>query len=264
LAVADLAVLLRLLQVRLCFRLLQLLRTTQVACRARRLRERCGWPRGMGELEQSALSRARAAALALALVQAGCFLVPWARLRIPGGAVFGPLGGAYADVGLVGCLGGDLCDAANAVSKDKGVPPWLKGGMQDNLKDSSLYTASVCATVSLVAAMSCIMGSEYVWWFRPRHDMGELRSGVDVRILLTLAACSLTLLAAALYVPILYSSLHGGEFLWGVYAAAIGGGAGLAYTVMLLAQPADVPGVGVTRGGHFNRAEYGTVNRTVL
>jgi hypothetical protein len=219
----------------------------------------------MGDLEASVLSRARAAALALALVLAGCFLLPWARLRVPGGAVLGPaLGGAYADVGLVGCLGGDLCNAVNAVSKDKGVPPWLKDGLHDNLKDSSLYTASVCATVSLVAAMSCIAGSEYLWWFRSRHDVGERRSGVDVRILLTLAACSLTLLAAALYVPILYSSLHGGEFLWGVYAAAIGGGAGLAYTVMLLAQPTDVPGVGVTRGSHFSRVEYGTVNRTVL
>ncbi len=210
-------------------------------------------------------NKLRTAALVLAMMEVVCFLLPWARVRMPASQLFGPSSsssaGPYAELGLLGCVGGDLCKAFNSVQKDKGVPQWLKSSIGDDLRDSSFYTASICASLALVASLICIAYTEYIRAFR-----SPSLPGADTTILFLLAASSLALLSAVLYVAILHSSLHGGEFLLGVYAASIAGATGLCFlTSLFAAEPIEHSGRGVVQGSHFmDKANYGTAPRTVL
>jgi len=167
----------------------------------------------MGMREKEVLQWLRGVGLALLVLQVlVLLLLPWARI-----APFHGANGLHADVGILRCIGGALCDISRQTSRGK-APPFLKYAIQGQLRESNLQLASISAGLAIGLSIVCNIGAEAIW-----SRMAPSRA-FDIRVLMQLLSVSLFIFSAVIYMALVSASLDDADsYLSGIWVT-LGGG----------------------------------------
>mmetsp|Transcript_14236 Transcript_14236/g.26376 ORF Transcript_14236/g.26376 Transcript_14236/m.26376 type:complete len:210 (+) Transcript_14236:111-740(+) len=156
----------------------------------------------------------RLVALVIVCVSIVGLFVPWAHVELPHvGSVFGFMPASSADIGLLRCIRGDLCDMFNSVHSDAKFSAWMK----DNLAATSMADNVVTANKVTVSLLGMCLTSavllELSWWCNWRPQL----RGVDMRTFLSVLSSTFLLFSGLVYMALMQDSLHQGAFDVGVF-----------------------------------------------